>query len=126
MMSPTHAPGYVKNPDHTVRIVPSAERVRAVFAGTVIGETLKALRVEETGYPPVYYLPRGDLRMTLLSPTEKTSHCPFKGDASYWAVSSEHARAENAAWSYDDPYIECRALSGHIAFYPDKVTIEVG
>jgi class 3 adenylate cyclase/uncharacterized protein (DUF427 family) len=106
-------------PAHTgyrVVIEPSPARVRAVFGGETVADSTSALVMHETRLPPVYYFPRADVRMDLLQPTNHLTHCPFKGNASYWSIAAGGAVAENAAWSYQDPYDESSSVEGYIAF----------
>lgn len=124
---PNPAPGFVRKPDHRVDLVPETRRVCVKFGGAVIAESREALRVEETGHGPVHYLPEKDVRTDLLRPTDHKTHCPFKGDASYWTIEVPGgARSENAVWGYRTPFDETAGLAGHYAFYESRVdTIEV-
>ncbi|MGC2412801.1 MAG: DUF427 domain-containing protein [Stellaceae bacterium] len=124
------APGYATKPEHRVDLVPETRRVRVTFAGTLIADSRAALRVEETGHEPVYYVPEKDVRLDLMHATEHKSYCPFKGDCSYWSVEIEDGGAkrhsENAVWGYRAPYDEAKGLAAHYAFYKSRVdTIEV-
>lgn len=124
------APGYAKNPEHRVDLLPETRRVRVTFAGTVIADSRAAVRVEETGHDPVLYLPEKDVRLDLMRPTEHKTYCPFKGNCSYWTIEVEGAggpqRSENAVWAYRTPYDEAAGLAGHYAFYKSRVdAIEV-
>ncbi|MEQ8349047.1 MAG: DUF427 domain-containing protein [Sneathiellaceae bacterium] len=121
MASSNSGPGYEKDPAHKVEISPSNKRVRAVLNGIAIADTTNALVMEESGYPPVYYIPLTDIRMELATETEHHTHCPFKGEASYWSFAAIGVSAENAAWGYKMPFDEVRGLKGHLAFYPAKV-----
>jgi adenylate cyclase len=102
-------------------IEPGGKRVRVEFNGTAVAESNRVLIMRETGYPPITYVPREDVRMDLLRPSEHRTHCPFKGDASYWTIEIGDRRAENAAWSYQDPYEEAAIVKDHIAFYWDRI-----
>ena len=119
------APGYLKKPDHRVDLLPETRRVRVTFAGATIADTTHAVRCEETGHEPVFYVPQRDTRLGLLRPTEHHTYCPFKGDCSYWTIEVEKPgqtlRAENAVWGYRDPYDEALGLAGHYAFYKTRV-----
>lgn len=123
------SPGFARNPDHRVDIVPEKHRVRVTFGGAVIADSRNALRVEETGHEPVHYVPEKDVRTELLRPTDHTTHCPFKGDASYWTIEAPGGlgrRAENVVWGYRTPFDETAGLAGHYAFYKSRVdAIEV-
>jgi adenylate cyclase len=102
-------------------IEPSRKRVRVVMGGETVADSERVLIMHETGYRPVTYVPREDVRMDLLRPSEQHTHCPFKGDASYWTIEVGGRRIENAAWSYEDPYEEAEVVRGHIAFYWDRM-----
>ncbi len=108
-------------PDHPIAIVPNPRRLRVTFAGVVVAETTRALTLTEAAYPPVHYIPRADARMDLMQPTPRTTHCPYKGDASYLTIEAGGRRAENAVWSYVSPFPAMAAIAGHLAFYPDRV-----
>jgi uncharacterized protein (DUF427 family) len=108
-------------PDHPITIAPNPKRVRVTFAGSVIADTRRALTLKEANYPPVHYVPRADADMSLLKPTAHTSHCPYKGDASYFSIQTSGRSAENAVWSYPQPYPAAQAIKDHLAFYPDRV-----
>ncbi|HTV89263.1 MAG TPA: DUF427 domain-containing protein [Stellaceae bacterium] len=115
------APGYASKPDHRVDLVPETRRICVTFAGAVIADSNAALRVEETGHEPVHYVPAQDVRLELLQPTAHHSHCPFKGDCSYWTIDAGGRRAENAVWAYQHPYDEADGLAGYYAFYKSRV-----
>ena len=112
-------------PDHPITIARNGKRVRVSFAGKVIADSTRTLTLREVGYPPVNYIPRADVDMAALTPTAHASHCPYKGDASYFSISANGKTADNAVWSYEVPYPAMAAIKGHLAFYPNRVdTIE--
>lgn len=121
------APGFAQKPDHRVDLLPEGRRVRVTFGGAVIADSRAALRIEETGHEPVHYLPAKDVRTELLHPTDHKTHCPFKGDASYWTIEVPGGtRSQNAVWGYRTPFDESAGLAGHYAFYKSRVdAIEV-
>jgi adenylate cyclase len=106
---------------YRLSIEPSPRRVRVVWNGVTVAETERALRLRETRHEPVYYLPREDVRMDLMRPSSYRTHCPFKGDASYWSLEVDGRVAENVLWGYEDPLPEAEALRGHVAFYRSRV-----
>ncbi|MEN0075053.1 MAG: DUF427 domain-containing protein [Paracraurococcus sp.] len=108
-------------PDHPIAIEPNPKRVRVTFNGQVVAESGRALTLREASYPPVQYIPREDAAMALLRRTERSTHCPYKGDAAYYSIEAGGRRAENAIWSYEAPYPAVAAIAGHLAFYPDRV-----
>jgi uncharacterized protein (DUF427 family) len=95
--------------------------VRVVYVDTIVAETQCAIRVLETASPPTFYLPPDDTRIDLLIPGMGSSHCEWKGDASYWSLRIDGGEVSNIAWSYQDPYSEFEIIRGHLAFYPSKV-----
>ena len=125
------APGFEKYPQHRVETRPASVHVRVTYEGEVIADTRDALEMHEsmgegkkTAAPVVYYIPRKDVKMDRLERTAHSTHCPFKGDASYFSLKGG---PENAVWSYEQPYDEMATLKDHLAFYPDKVdSIEAG
>lgn len=108
-------------PDHPITITPNPKRLRVIFAGQVVAETSRALTLQEASYPPVHYIPRADADAALLRRTERSTHCPYKGDASYYSIEAGGRRAENAIWSYEAPFPAMAEIAGHLAFYPDRV-----
>lgn len=108
-------------PDHPISITPNAKRVRVVFAGQVIADTTRALTLREANYPAVQYIPRADARMELLRPTAHATHCPYKGDASYFTIEADGRSAENAVWSYATPFPAMIQIKEYLAFYPRRV-----
>lgn len=112
-------------PDHPIDIVPEPRRVRVLWGDRVVADTKHALKLTEASYPSVFYVPRGDADMNRYAKTARSSHCPYKGDASYYSLIDGDTRAENVVWSYETPYPAMAQIAGHLAFYPDKVKIEV-
>lgn len=107
--------------DHPITIARNAKRVRVTFAGEVIADTTRALTLNEAGYAPVHYIPRIDVAMNLLVPTAHSSHCPYKGDANYFSISAGGRTAENAVWSYEQPFPAMAEIKEYLAFYPKRV-----
>jgi|ERR687894_579856 uncharacterized protein (DUF427 family) len=108
-------------PDHPITIEPNAHRVRVVLGGVIVAETTRALTLKEATLPPVQYIPREDVEMDLLERSDRTSHCPYKGDAAYYTVTAGGIVAKNAVWTYEMPLEAVKAIAGHVAFYPNKV-----
>ena len=111
----------IPGPDHPISIARNANRVRVTFAGKVIAETTRALTLNEAGYTAVHYIPRADVAMGLLKPTAHASHCPHKGDANYFSISIDGRTADNAVWSYEQPFPAMAEIAGYLAFYPNRV-----
>ena len=92
--------------------------------GAVLGESTRALELSEGDYPPVIYFPREDLAMAMLEASETRSHCPFKGDATYYAIHTKSQVIEDAGWSYEAPKEGVAEIKDYLAFYPQKVAVE--
>ncbi len=115
---------YHKVPGYRVELEPIALPVRVRFAGEVLAESRRALLVRETRHDPVLYFPREDVRLERLARTDHRTTCPFKGEASYWTIQSAERAAENAVWTYEDPFPEVAGLKDFVAFYADRVDWE--
>lgn len=102
-----------------VRTEPNQRRVRVFFGGEAVADSSRTLYLFETGHLPVYYFPREDVRFDLLEATSHRTHCPYKGDASYYTVVAGGRRYENAVWAYPDPIESVPELAGYVAFYWD-------
>ncbi len=93
--------------------------------GAVLGESNNALELSEGDMAPVIYFPRADIAMAFLDASDHTTHCPHKGDASYFHLVNKSATLNNAVWSYEDPLEAVSAIKGHLAFHPgDMITVE--
>lgn len=118
------SPAYAEHPDHTVEVDPQPSSVRVSFEGRVVAESQRARVLRESRCPPRIYVPREDVDFALLESTDHTTWCPFKGQASYHSIRLGDVVAENAVWSYEDPFDEMAAIAGHLAFYGERVKIE--
>ncbi|HEY4078023.1 MAG TPA: DUF427 domain-containing protein [Rhizomicrobium sp.] len=107
--------------DHPITIVHAPRRVIIRHHGKVIADSRLALTLTEATYHPVHYIPRGDADMATLMHSDHTTYCPYKGDCSYFSLPD----AANAVWTYEQPYAAVTQIKDHLAFYPDKVEIEV-
>ncbi|HUT48618.1 MAG TPA: DUF427 domain-containing protein [Alphaproteobacteria bacterium] len=113
--------GYDDNPDFKIVFEPSPRRVRVMAGGETIADSAAMRLLHEPGHLPVYYFPRGDVRMDLLQQSDHETHCPWKGLARYWSVGSGDHPVENAAWSYEDPYAQIAEIAGYVSFYWSKM-----
>ena len=111
-------------PDHPISIEP--QRVRVLFNGKVVADTIRAVVLRETTLKPVFYIPREDADMAAFERTSHSTHCAYKGDASYYSIRVGERLSENAIWSYEQPFPAMQDISGRLAFYPNRVdAIEV-
>ncbi|KQP55202.1 hypothetical protein ASG40_09455 [Methylobacterium sp. Leaf399] len=104
-----------------ISIAPNPSRVRVTLGGIVLAESDAALRLVEGRSSPVLYIPRADVRWELFTRTATRTHCPHKGDASYYAVTVDGTLRPDVVWSYEDPKAEVAAIKDHLAFYPSRV-----
>ena len=119
------APGFQKHPNYQVDIIPTEDHVRILLGEHCVADSRRPLMVTETKHHPVWYLPMADVDATLIESTETSTYCPFKGHASYWNLTGSEGVLEDAMWSYLEPYDECLPLAGYVAFYTDRVDMEV-
>jgi uncharacterized protein (DUF427 family) len=111
----------IPGPDHPITIVPQAGRVIVRHQGRVIADSWAVLTLTESAYRPVHYIPRGDADMTALARSDHATYCPYKGECSYFSLPD----TADAVWTYEQPYAAVAQIKDHLAFYPDKVEIEV-
>ena len=109
------------DPDHMVATEPANAHVKVEFGGEAIAESSRALLLHEDGHEDVYYFPREDVRMDLLCAIPGSTHCPYKGDASYWTINAGGGELHGGAWGYTDPLKERPEIKGLIAFYQGNV-----
>jgi len=120
-MTTAAKPIKIPGPDHPITIGKNPNRVIVTFAGHVIADTRHALTLKEATYPPVFYIPRDDVNMALLHRTDRTTYCPYKGDASYFSIAVDGRQIADAAWSYEHPHAAAADIVERLAFYPDRV-----
>lgn len=111
--------GKQPNPDHPITVEPALERVTVRIDDIILAESTDALILREASLPPVFYIPRNDVAMQELRASETLTHCPYKGDASYF--SARDGGTKDIAWSYEDPFDPMLIIKDHLAFYPDRV-----
>ena len=111
----------IPSPDHPISVERNARLVVVTVGGRTVADTRKALTLCEASYPPVQYIPREDVDMTLLARTDHATYCPYKGDCSYYSIPLGGVRSTNAVWTYESPYAAVAAIRDYLAFYPDSV-----
>lgn len=112
-------------PGHRITITPAHVHVEVAVAGETVAKSDRAVRLDETGLPPRYYLPREDVRTDLLRPSALETTCPFKGQASYWTLEVGDQVLEDVAWSYERPIEASEGIAGLLCFYNDRVELTV-
>jgi uncharacterized protein (DUF427 family) len=115
------SPGHEKWPQHQIRETPIDGQVTVRLGDETLADSWHAVRVDEDGHPTRHYFPRDDVRMELMSRSETTTRCPFKGEARYYHLAINGRKFEDAAWSYEEPYDEHLGLKELVAFEKDKI-----
>ena len=110
---------------HTITITPADHHVVVTLGGEKLAESDRPVLLNETGYPTRYYLPREDVRTDLLKPTDFSTTCPFKGQASYWSAQVNGETRDNLVWSYETPIPQAEGITGLMCFFPDRVELTV-
>ncbi|MER8483693.1 DUF427 domain-containing protein [Mesorhizobium sp. M1322] len=118
------SPGFQRNPGKVITVAPYIGTVTVRVGDSIIASSTKAKVLTESPYPRVLYIPFEDIDFDQLRKTELSTHCPYKGDASYWSVLPAAGAGKNAMWGYEQPFDEMIEIRDHGAFYPNKVTIE--
>jgi len=116
---------HARSPYTRIDILPTSRRVRVEMNGVVLADSPRALVLFETGLQPRWYLPKVDVHMDLLEPTDQSSRCPYKGQAEYWSARVNDELVENVAWSYRTPLPESERIAGRISFYDERVDVFV-
>lgn len=110
-----------RDPYKRVDILHSSRQVGIEIDGVTLAETHSPTLLFETSLPTRYYIPKTDVRFDLLTPTDRTTECPYKGAAQYWSVDANGTRHENIVWSYQFPTLESAKIAGLMCFYNEKV-----
>jgi uncharacterized protein (DUF427 family) len=112
--------------DYPITVAPTGRHVTVRVDGDVVADTDDALTLDESRHAAVQYIPLGDVAQDKLTRTETSTYCPFKGDASYYSVTTTAgATVTDALWTYEQPFPAVAAIAGHVAFYPDKADISI-
>ncbi|BBZ46405.1 DUF427 domain-containing protein [Mycobacterium parmense] len=118
----------IKEPSagHPITIEPTEGRVQVRVNGELVADTTAALQLREATLPVVQYIPMSDVVQERLTATDTTTYCPFKGEASYYSVTTSAGdTVDDVIWTYEKPYPAVAAIGGHVAFYPDRAEILV-
>jgi len=111
----------IPGPDHPITVERSASRVVVSFGGVVVADTKNALILRQPSSPTRFCIPRQDVNMALMSRSERTSYCPYKGDVSYYNLEAGGKSSANAAFSYEHPHDAVAEIKEHLGFYTEKV-----
>jgi uncharacterized protein (DUF427 family) len=111
-------------PDHPITITPSGDHVVVRSGEAKIADSRSTLVLREANYPPVRYIPLADVDRSRLHDSDTTTYCPYKGHASYLSI-TDAPQGDDAVWFYEQPYPAVEPIRGHVAFYADRVQIDV-
>jgi len=114
-----------RDPHTRVDILPSSRHVRVEVDGVRVAETTRPTILFETGLPPRYYFAKTDVRMDLLTPSDTTTRCPYKGTAEYYALTVGESTYPDVAWWYRHPTHESDRIEGLLAFWNERVDLSV-
>jgi uncharacterized protein (DUF427 family) len=114
-----------RDPYTRVDTVHSSRHLRVEVDGQVVADTTRAVLLYETGLPTRYYIPKLDVHMDLLEPTHTVTHCPYKGDATYWSLRVGGKTYEDFVWSYPRPIAEIPKIENLLCFYNEKADMYV-
>jgi len=118
-------PHLIPGSSHPITVTPTPGRVVARVGDQVVADSTNALTLQEAAYPAVQYVPMADVNAELLHRTETSTYCPYKGDAAYYSLSVDGTDLTDVLWTYESPYPAVAEIAGHVAFYADKVQVEV-
>lgn len=116
----------VPDVNHPIAIEPSQSPIVVRSGARQIAKTIRALSLSEASYPPIQYVPRDDVDMSQLKRSAHTTYCPYKGEANYYSIPALGEAGVNAVWTYEAPFDAVGAIATHLAFYPDRVSVEIG
>ena len=108
-----------------IKLKPHGGRISVYAGGKLIADSRQAIELHETDYPVRYYIPRHDIAMENLSTSATVTHCPYKGDATYFNIRRDDTGIDDAAWSYEQPLEEMQSITGYVAFDDRQVSIEL-
>jgi uncharacterized protein (DUF427 family) len=112
--------------EHPITVEPTGSRVVVRVGGKVVADSRNALTLQESTYPAVQYIPMADVDQSVLRPTETSTYCPFKGDASYYSVETPDGQTvDDVIWTYEKPHPAMAEIANHVAFYADRADITI-
>lgn len=123
-LSATAPSGYRSRHDYRVELLARCNRVTVRAGDRIIADSSRTILVDEQDHALVFYIPDADVSTTaLIAIPGKSTYCPYKGTATYLALTSVPSRP--IAWRYDAPFAQVASLAGHVAFYHDRVDLRV-
>jgi uncharacterized protein (DUF427 family) len=114
-----------RDPYHRVDVLRSSRRIRVEIEGEAVADTTRPCLLFETGLPARYYIPKQDVRMDRLVPSDTTTSCPYKGVATYWSIGAGDTALKDIVWCYAAPIPECPKIENLLSFFNERVDIFV-
>jgi uncharacterized protein (DUF427 family) len=111
--------------EHPITVSPTDGRVVVIAGGRVVADTRAALTLQESDYSAVQYIPLKDIELSRLVRSDTVTHCPYKGDATYFGVTDAAGVVQDVAWTYERPYPALAVIAGFVAFYPERAEITI-
>jgi uncharacterized protein (DUF427 family) len=117
--------GHVHDPYHRIEVYRTSRLLRVSLEGTVLAESGRAKALYETGLPVRWYLPRDDVHTDLLAHSDTETLCAYKGYATHFSARLGDRLVPDVAWSYQDPWHDATEVRGHLAFYNERVDLDI-
>jgi uncharacterized protein (DUF427 family)/acyl-CoA thioesterase len=113
------------HPDYVIDLVPEPLTARVWHGDVLLAESSSCLRLEETRHVDRLYFPEADVNWEHFEESSIHTICPFKGEASYWTLTAGDTREKNVVWTYREPFAEVAGIKGYVAFYQERLRIEL-
>ena len=110
-----------RDPYHRIDVLQSSRPVKVVLGGVTVAESQRPILLFETNFPARYYLPKGDVRLDLLRPSDTITRCPYKGEAHYYSVAVGDKVFKDVIWYYRYPTTEASKIANNLAFYTEQI-----
>ena len=115
---------YPPNPYHRVDCRPTTRQLRVDVAGTTLVDTTDTVIVFETALEPRLYVSPKHVRTDLLTRSDTSSYCNYKGTATYWSARIGDVTVADIAWSYDEPLPESLGIKGFLSFDAARADVQ--
>ena len=112
---------HARDPHKHIEVLESTRHVRVVLGGQTVAESRHAVLLFEPNMLTRYYLPKLDVRMDLLRPSDTVTRCPYKGQAAYFSIEAGDTVHKDIIWYYRHPTPEVAKIAGRLCFYNEKV-----
>ena len=117
--------GHPHDPFDRIDCLRSSRRVQIATDGLTLADSTRPTLLFETPLPTRFYLPREDVALDLLGPSDSHSVCAYKGHASYWSARVGESVLADIAWSYQDPLHDAAPVRDLIAFFTERLDLTI-